>query len=80
MGSGRATLTAFIHLVAAFMSFRRHRWWTKTPFLPVPDRKYFQWRMYTAYGAQTARPTWSDLVGFAEWRWGVEQYRQGVAE
>jgi hypothetical protein len=42
------------------------RWWTRSPFLPVPDRAYLQFRLETAYGEQ-ATPRVPDVVRYLEW-------------
>lgn len=55
-------------LVTALWAFRRRRWWRRFPFLPLPDRTYLRWRMYTAYGYGSAIPPVGDLVRFARWR------------
>lgn len=47
--------------------FRRRGWWRRPPFLPVPDRKYLRWRMYTAYGDELAVPPIEDIVRYARW-------------
>ena len=57
-----------IDLLRTAWAFRRRRWWVKPPFLPVPDREYLRWRMYTAYGDENAVPPVADVVGFARWR------------
>jgi hypothetical protein len=49
-------------------AFRRRRWWASSPFLPVPDRTYLRWRMYTAYADENAVPPLEDVVRFARWR------------
>jgi hypothetical protein len=49
-------------------AFRRRFWWRQAPFLPVPDRTYLRWRMYTAYGDEAAVPPVEDVVRFAHWR------------
>ena len=48
--------------------FRRRRWWTRAPYLPLPDRDYLRWRMYTAYADEAAVPPAEDVVRFARWR------------
>ena len=55
-------------LLAAAWAFRRRRWWAMPPFLPVPDRTYLRWRMYTAYGEEDAVPSARDVERFARWR------------
>jgi len=57
-----------LDLAATAWAFRRRRWWTRTPFLPVPDRTYLRWRMYTAYADEDAVPPADDVVRFARWR------------
>jgi hypothetical protein len=74
------SLTAALALRAAFSprlavdllrtawAFRRRAWWTRPPFLPLPDRDYLRWRMYTAYADEAAVPPPDDVVRFARWR------------
>lgn len=57
-----------VDLLRTAWAFRRRQWWRTPPFLPVPDRDYLRWRMYTAYGDETAVPPVRDVVGFARWR------------
>lgn len=57
-----------LDLVRTAWAFRRRRWWTRLPFLPLPDRAYLRWRMYTAYGDENAVPPVRDVLRFARWR------------
>jgi hypothetical protein len=57
-----------IDLLRTAWAFRRRAWWRKAPFLPLPDRPYLRWRMYTAYGDENAVPPVADVIGFARWR------------
>jgi hypothetical protein len=57
-----------LDLLRAAWAFRRRRWWTRVPFLPLPDREYLRWRMYTAYADENAVPPADDVVRFARWR------------
>ena len=57
-----------VDLVAAAWAFRRRGWWATPPFLPLPDRAYLRWRMYTAYGDEEAVPPARDIERFARWR------------
>jgi len=57
-----------LDLLRTASAFRRREWWRKSPFLPLPDRTYLRWRMYTAYGDEDAVPPLRDVVGFARWR------------
>lgn len=44
----------------------RPRWWTRPPFLPVPDAVYVRFRLETQYGADTS-PEPSDVITYLEW-------------
>lgn len=57
-----------IDLLRTAWAFRRRRWWARAPFLPLPDRTYLEWRMYTAYADERAVPPVRDVVRFARWR------------
>lgn len=57
-----------LDLLRTAWAFRRHGWWRRAPFLPVPDRTYLRWRMYTAFGDQDAIPSARDVERFARWR------------
>jgi hypothetical protein len=57
-----------LDLLRTAWAFRRRRWWARPPFLPLPDRTYLQWRMYTAYADERAVPPADDVVRFARWR------------
>ena len=57
-----------IDLTRTAWAFRRRHWWTHPPFLPLPDKAYIRWRMYTAYGDETAVPPSEDVIRFARWR------------
>ena len=62
----RLTLRALVNprlavdLLRTAWAFRRRRWPTKPPFLPIPDRTYLRWRMYTAYADEDAVPPVDD--------------------
>jgi len=51
--------------------FRSRGWYTRFPFLPIPDATYVKWRMYTAYGDSGAVPSVRDVERYA--RWAVEE-------
>ena len=57
-----------VDLLRTAWAFRRRRWWAIAPFLPLPDRTYLRWRMYTAYASEDAVPPLEDVVNFARWR------------
>jgi len=55
-------------LVSLAWSMRRRGWPFRPPFLPLPPPEYVRWRMYTAYGSESAVPPADDVVRFARWR------------
>lgn len=57
-----------LDLLRMTWAFRSREWWRRPPFLPLPDREYLRWRMYTAYGDENAVPPVRDVIGFARWR------------
>jgi hypothetical protein len=57
-----------VDLLRTAWAFRRRDWWTQPPYLPLPDRTYLRWRMYTAYADEDAVPPLDDVVRFARWR------------
>lgn len=46
---------------------RRGGWWRRAPFLPLPDRRYWAFRMATAYGSADASPPPRAVVEAAAW-------------
>ena len=57
-----------LDLLRTGWAFRRRAWWRSAPFLPLPDRVYLRWRMYTAYADENAVPPLDDVIRFARWR------------
>ena len=43
------------------------RWWTHRPYLPVPSRKYLDFRMVTQYGDISHRPEPRDVLNYLRW-------------
>jgi hypothetical protein len=43
------------------------RWWSRAPFLPVPDRAWLRFRAETQYGDPDRRPDPTDVVTWLEW-------------
>ena len=68
LGRGLVNPRLALDLLRAAWAFRRRGWWARAPFLPVPDREYLRWRMYTAYADESAVPPVDDVVRFARWR------------
>ena len=55
---------------AAFRQLRAltpRRWWTRRPFLPVPDRDWLRFRMTTAYGDGDAPIDVDDFLTWLAW-------------
>lgn len=42
-------------------------WYRRPPYLPLPDREYFRFRMQTAYGDADHDPEPADLVTYLHW-------------
>jgi hypothetical protein len=57
-----------IDLLRLAWSFRARGWYRRAPFLPLPPRDYMRWRMFTAFGDETAVPSVDDVMRFARWR------------
>lgn len=57
-----------LDLLATAWAFRGRGWYRRPPFLPLPDREYLRWRMYTAYADEDAVPPADDVIRFARWR------------
>jgi hypothetical protein len=57
-----------VDLLRVLWSFRARAWYRKPPFLPLPPATYVRWRMYTAYGDESAVPPVEDVIRFARWR------------
>ena len=51
-----------VDLVRTAWAFRRRGWQVRAPFLPLPDREYLRWRMYTAYAEEHAVPPADDVI------------------
>jgi hypothetical protein len=71
--TGRALLNprVALDLLSLAWSMRRRRWYARAPFLPIPPTEYVRWRMYTAYGDESAVPPLKDVLRFARWRRGL---------
>ena len=48
--------------------FRRRQGYRQFPFLPVPPRRYLEWRIETAYGDKSFKNhKWRDVAAYARW-------------
>ena len=56
-----------IALAKVAWRFRSRNWYRRFPFVPLPDRSYVRWRMYTAYGDYDAIPPADDVEKYALW-------------
>lgn len=43
------------------------RWWRTAPYLPVPSRRYVEFRLLTQYGAIPRRPDGDDVLNYLRW-------------
>ena len=64
-------------MLGAAWRFRARGWWREPPFLPIPPRKYLEWRMHTAYGDGGREPTPGELERYL--RWANRMHRSGRA-
>lgn len=49
---------------------RRHvpsGWWSRRPFLPIPDSGWMDFRFETAFGDADGRPDREQLIEYLEW-------------
>jgi hypothetical protein len=54
-------------LLAAAWKFRARDWYRRPPFLPLPPADYVAWRLYTAFGSETALPEERQLAAYLRW-------------
>jgi hypothetical protein len=54
-------------LVRFYFRMMPRDWYRRPPFLPLPPRKYVQWRLRTAYGSH--RPPWPEVL-HDMWQYG----------
>jgi hypothetical protein len=54
-------------LLNALWRMRATNWWRRAPFLPLPDRGYWRFRLATATGSPTGSPEVREMVEFAKW-------------
>jgi hypothetical protein len=43
------------------------RWWRRPPFLPVPPRRYLEFRLLTHYGSTNVAPSGADVMSYISW-------------
>lgn len=53
--------------LGALWRFASPGWWKRSPFLPLPDRRLWEFRMVTAYGRPDGEPLASDVVSYLRW-------------
>lgn len=54
--------------IRSLFALAPRKWWTRAPFLPIPDRDYLSWRIVTAYGNADSDLQGEDLVAYLRWR------------
>ncbi|MFV1998957.1 MAG: hypothetical protein ACC654_01180 [Acidimicrobiia bacterium] len=54
--------------IGAFFALVPDRWWTRWPFVPIPDREVVAWRVTTAYGQAEMTLVCDDVLAYLEWR------------
>jgi hypothetical protein len=58
---------AILTVARAAWRLRRRAWWRRAPFLPLPGRAYWQFRVATATGSVTGVTGAREVVEFAAW-------------
>jgi len=61
----RPTLVAVV--VRAAWRLRATNWWRRAPYLPLPDERYWSFRMMTATGSTEGRVSAREVVDAALW-------------
>ena len=52
-------------------------WWRRPPFLPLPDKRYWQFRLETSSGGEgTTPPSPDEVVEVVEWSQRMRQQRR----
>jgi len=46
---------------------RRRGWWHQSPFLPVPGRAYWRFRVVTATGSSMVTMSARDVIEYSRW-------------
>ena len=54
-------------VVRASWKLRRRQWWRHAPFLPLPSRAYWEFRMNTARGTSKGLPSAQEILDAATW-------------
>ena len=54
-------------LARAGWRMRRNRWWRQSPFLPMPDQRYWEFRLATALGDPSGGLSAREAVAAAKW-------------
>jgi hypothetical protein len=54
-------------VVRAAWRLRANHWWRRAPFLPLPDERYWNFRMTTATGSAKGRVSAREMVDAARW-------------
>jgi hypothetical protein len=54
-------------VIRAAWRLRRQGWWHRAPFLPLPGRQYWQFRLATATGSATGTTSVREVVEYAKW-------------
>ncbi|HYA68196.1 MAG TPA: hypothetical protein VED63_05635 [Acidimicrobiales bacterium] len=63
--------------LAEGLRLARPGWWRQPPFLPLPDRALWHFRMETAYGGTgDVSPPVADVRSFLHWCSGMRDWRK----
>jgi hypothetical protein len=61
--------------VVQLFALARRGWWRQRPFLPLPDRDYYRFRLQTMYGDPDHAAEPGDVVAYLEW---CRRFRQAL--
>ena len=61
-------ISILLELLRICWTFRHRKWYQRVPFLPIPPKRYLQWRIETAYGDKDFKNLrWQDIAAYALW-------------
>jgi hypothetical protein len=61
-------ISILLELLRICWTFRHRKWYQRVPFLPIPPKRYLQWRIETAYGDKAFKNLrWQDIAAYALW-------------
>jgi hypothetical protein len=59
--------TLWVTTLRQAVRLARPRWWSRPPFLPLPDPAYARFRLATQYGRGDHAPVPADVINYLSW-------------